>query len=157
MKFQLPKEVAQLAKARDRLRARYDGTGLNFTFDGNLVGDLGEAVAAELFRLSLKERNLEGIDAIAEDGRTTVQIKATVTGRGPAFRFIKKRARHLLFLSMDLEKRTIEVVFNGPEKIALSKLPNKWVGQRTLTDKQIRDADQMVDASKRLAPKVDPI
>ena len=58
---------------------------------------------------------------------------------------------------MDLERRTIEVVFNGPEHIALEMLPDKWVGQRSLTAKQIRDADQMVDASHRLAPKVDPI
>ncbi len=157
MKFQLPKEVEQLAEARDRLLARYASSRRTFTFDGNLVGDLGEAVAAELFGLSLKKKNVEGVDAIAEDGRTTVQIKATVTGRGPAFRFIKKTAQHLLFLNMDLERRTIEVVFNGPEHIALSMLSDKWVGQRTLTDKQIRDADQMVDASNRLAPKVDTI
>ncbi|WP_376774323.1 DUF6998 domain-containing protein [Rhizobium leguminosarum] len=28
--------------------------GLSFTFDAKLVGDIGEAVAAELFRLTLK-------------------------------------------------------------------------------------------------------
>lgn len=47
--FELPAEIQPLLEARDKLRQRYAASGLCFTLDGNLVGDIGEAVAAELF------------------------------------------------------------------------------------------------------------
>ena len=35
----------------NRLRDHYRSAALEFTLDGNLIGDIGEAVAAELFGL----------------------------------------------------------------------------------------------------------
>ena len=103
--FPLPPLVTDLVNARNRIRSHYQsmleakgGTAqLHFTFDGNLVGDIGEALAAELFGIRLvDEKSTEGIDGYAPDGRT-VQVKATGTGRGPAFRQTQMRADHLLF------------------------------------------------------------
>ena len=72
---------------REVLRKRGGDVQLEFTLDGNLVGDLGEAIAVELFGIRLVEaKSTEGIDGCAPDGSTTVQVKATGTGRGPAFR-----------------------------------------------------------------------
>lgn len=48
--FQLPAEIQPLLATRDYLRQRYTSSELRFTLDGNLVGDIGEAVAAELCR-----------------------------------------------------------------------------------------------------------
>ena len=59
--------------------------GLHFILDGKLVGDIGEAVAAEMFGLKLVPGGGTGIDGHTSDGRT-VQVKATGTGRGPVFR-----------------------------------------------------------------------
>ncbi|WP_425356487.1 DUF6998 domain-containing protein [Xaviernesmea rhizosphaerae] len=39
-----------------------------FTLDGNLIGDVGEAAAAERFGLKLSPRNGTGIDGHAPDG-----------------------------------------------------------------------------------------
>lgn len=156
--FKLPTAIEDLVASRNKLRDHYQamleakgGTAqLHFTFDGNLVGDIGEALAAELFGIRLIDtKSTEGIDGYAPDGRT-VQVKATGTGRGPAFRQTQIRADHLLFFDLDLEALTGTVVFNGPEHIAIARLPVSFSGQRSLTAKQIRNADRDVSDKDRL-------
>ena len=157
--FSLPPQIRELVEARNRLREHYrsvlesqraDAT-LSFTLDGNLVGDIGEAIAVELFGIRLVEqKSYEGIDGFAPDGRTTVQVKATGTKRGPAFRQTETRADHLLFFDLDFEKLSGEVVFNGPEHLAVAKLPPTFSGQRSLTPGQIRAVDLMVQTDQRL-------
>lgn len=148
--FPLPPAVADLVAARNRLRSHYAAVGLKFTIDGNLIGDLGEAIAAELFGIVLTPgRVAEGIDGHAADGRS-VQVKATGTNRGPAFRLTETKADHLLFFDLDFERETGTVVFNGPESIATSLLPPAFTGQRSLTRQQIRAADARVMSADRL-------
>jgi hypothetical protein len=70
--------------------------GASFALDGNLIGDLGEALANEYFGVRLVERNGAGINGYARDGRI-IQVKASATGRGAAFRNTETRAvRELL-------------------------------------------------------------
>lgn len=147
--FDLPPVITDLVVARNRLRDHYLSASLDFTLDGNLIGDIGEAVAAELFGLKLSPRNGTGIDGYAPDGRT-VQVKATGTNRGPAFRMVDTRASHLLFLEFNLDDLKGEIIFNGPEEVALRFLPASWVGQRSLTKRQIRQADMLVPEDQRL-------
>ncbi|EFG4742122.1 hypothetical protein BM885_005205, partial [Escherichia coli] len=101
-----------------------------------------------LFGIALTDRNGAGIDGQV-NGRS-VQIKATGTGRGPAFRVVDARADHLIFLNIDFETLQGEVVFNGPEEIALKSLPTTWIGQRSLTRSQILAADKLVPTEDRL-------
>jgi hypothetical protein len=107
--FSLPPAIAVLLEARNSLRKHYEAVlrkqnsdvELKFTLDGNLVGDIGEAIAVELFGIKLVEtKSTEGIDGYAPDGHTTVQVKATGTKRGAAFRKTDTRADHLLFLGL---------------------------------------------------------
>lgn len=147
--FDLPPVIAELVLARNRVRDHYKSAALTFTLDGNLIGDIGEAVAAELFGIKLSVRNGTGIDGHAPDGRS-VQIKATGTSGGPAFRMVDTRADHLLFLEFDLANLKGDVVFNGPERVALQFLPPTWVNQRSLTKVQIRKADLLVADEQRL-------
>lgn len=149
MEFSLPPVVTELVRARNRLREHYAAAALEFTLDGNLVGDIGEAVAAELFGLKLSPRNGTGIDGHAADGRS-VQVKATGRGRGPAFRMVDTRADHLLFLDLDFEACKGWVLFNGPEHLAISLLPQTWEGQRSLTRLQIARANSLVAEADRL-------
>lgn len=149
MAFKLPPVITDLLLARNRLRDHYRSAALDFTLDGNLIGDIGEAVAAELFDLKLSPRNGTGIDGHAPDGRS-VQVKATGTNRGPAFRMVDTRADHLLFLVFDLENLKGEVVYNGPEEPVIKLLPTSWVGQKTVSMAQMRRADAMVRNEHRL-------
>lgn len=147
--FSLPPVITDLVLARNRLRDHYRTANLDFTLDGNLIGDIGEAVAAELFGLKLSPRNGTGVDGHAPDGRS-VQVKATGTSRGPAFRMVDTRADHLLFLVFDLETLKGEVVYNGPEEPVIKLLPTEWVGQKTVSLSRIRRADATVCDSLRL-------
>jgi hypothetical protein len=157
--FPLPGPLNDLVLARDAVRDHYARilrnrnatTTLNFTFDGNLVGDLGEAIAVEYFGLVLEQRKSnEGVDGHC--GGRSVQVKATGTSRGPAFRNTQTRADHLLFFELDFERRRAELVYNGPEHIAFSMLPPSFDGQRSLTNRQIRIADKEVEENDRLKP-----
>lgn len=163
--FPLPPAIADLIAARNKVRDHYQAAlrnqgsavELKFTLDGNLVGDIGEAIAAELFGVTLVEtKSTEGIDGYAPDGRT-VQVKATGTGRGPAFRCTETRADHLLFFDLDFETAKGHVVFNGPEHYAMKYLPVAFDNQRSLTRKQIRDADLHVAPEERLSTRSIPL
>ncbi|WP_245280207.1 DUF6998 domain-containing protein [Pseudorhizobium pelagicum] len=147
--FTLPPIITDLVLARNRLRDHYRSSALDFTLDGNLIGDIGEAVAAELFGLKLSPRNGTGIDGHAPDGRS-VQVKATGTNRGPAFRMVDTRADHLLFLVFDVENLKGEVVYNGPEEPVIKLLPTSWVGQKAVSMAQIRRANARVLDDQRL-------
>ncbi|NVD29420.1 hypothetical protein HUO14_16095 [Parasphingorhabdus flavimaris] len=157
--FKLPGQISILLEARNQVRSYYEerlkiqgsDAKLKFTLDGNLVGDIGEAIAVELFGVKLVPgKSTEGIDGYSPDGRHTVQIKATGTGRGPAFRRTQTRADHLLFFELDFDRATGIVVYNGPERRALAYLPDVFQGQRSLTKNQIRAADSMVLDHERL-------
>lgn len=147
--FKLPSVVAKLIAARNGVREHYKSAGLKFTLDGNLVGDIGEAIAAELFGITLVAANGTGIDGHAADGRS-VQVKATGTGRGPIFRDVDTRADHLLFFDIDFENLRGEIIFNGPEHTTLARMPAAWIGQRPISKVQIRAADALVAMEDRL-------
>lgn len=157
--FTLPPAIAVLLEARNSVRAHYEEmlrnqgsqVELKFTLDGNLVGDIGEAIAAELFGVKLVEtKSTEGIDGFAPDGRT-VQVKATGTKRGPAFRKTETRADHLLFFCLDFENATGSIAYNGPEHHVTRYLPDGFTGQRMVSRGQIKAANGIVSDGDRLA------
>lgn len=148
-KFVLPPVITELVIARDRVRRHYAVPGLSFTLDGKLVGDIGEAVAAELFGLTLKPGGGPGVDGHAPDGRS-VQVKATGTGRGPVFRKVDVRADHLIFIEFDFEKLAGEIVFNGPEHVALQDMPDTWSNQRPVSPRKIRLLNENISEADRL-------
>lgn len=152
--------LAELVASRNKLRDHYNGilrqshsevVQLHFTFDGNLVGDLGEALAVKHFGVRLLEtKSHPGIDGHTADGKSTVQVKATGTGRGPAFRQTETKADYLLFFEIDFENGRAKVIFSGPEHYATVKLPKKFSGQRSLSASAIRAANDEVPDAERL-------
>ncbi|SDR00237.1 hypothetical protein [Pseudovibrio sp. Tun.PSC04-5.I4] len=156
--FALPYAIRPLVEARAQLKLHYNKmmldkghcSSLKFTFDGNLVGDIGEALAVEYFGIILgKQRSKEGISGNWSDGRT-VQVKATGTNRGPAFRSIKVKADHLLFFNIDFENSAFSIVFNGPERLALECLPAVFTNQRTLSLRKTIEANSKVHPADRI-------
>jgi hypothetical protein len=105
--FKLPDVILRLVEAHQAVVKHYEASRRTFTLDGKLIGDIGEAVACELFDIELSASNDHGIDAYAKDGRS-VQIKATATSGNPMFRPVEKRADHLIFLGLDLKSASQE-------------------------------------------------
>ena len=149
MNFRLPQQISKLVDARNALKAHYSDVDLRFTFDGNLVGDLGEAIAADLFGIKLTGRSHEGIDGYAPDGRS-VQVKASGTKRGAPFRLVETCADHLLFFHFDYDECAGEVVYNGPEEPVRQTLPAHWVGQRSVSAATFRRLNKLVGDEDRL-------
>ena len=156
--FILPPAIAGLVAARNRVRDHYNdilGQGghqvrLDYTLDGNLVGDIGESLAVELFGIRLVDsRSHPGIDGFSPDGRA-VQVKATGRGLGPAFRPVETRADHLLFFDLDFDGCKGTVFYNGPEYLAVAALPDLWTGQRLVSRKRLREIDATLTDEQRL-------
>ncbi|WP_091145781.1 hypothetical protein [Novosphingobium sp. CF614] len=147
--FKLPPSISKLVSARNELKDHYKDIDLRFTFDGNLVGDLGEAVAADLFGIMLTGRSNEGIDGYAPDGRS-VQVKASGTKRGAPFRLVETSADHLLFFHFDYDQCIGEVVYNGPEEPVRHVLPASWDGQRSVSAAAFRRLNKLVSDGDRL-------
>ena len=151
--FALPPAIKCLVAAQKKLRDHYESATkgrLEFTFDGNLVGDIGEALAVELFGLDLTQsKSSEGVDGTAPDKRT-VQVKTTGTGRGPAFRKTKLDAQQLLVFSIDFGGCCATLVYNGPEYPVRDVLPSTWTGQRSVSMKALKDLNESLSASERL-------
>ncbi|WP_222256943.1 DUF6998 domain-containing protein [Rhizobium leguminosarum] len=70
--------------------------------------------------------------------------------RGPVFRKVEARAEHLIFIAFDFEKLTGEVVFNGPEHIALRGMPETWANRRPVSPQVIRLLNEEVLPGDRL-------
>lgn len=134
----LPAEVGKLAEGIEALRQRYGHLSLTFTPDGNLVGDLGEAIAAELFGVQLSERNAKGIDGSLADGRT-VQVKASGRNRGVAFTDAAgSEAELLLVLRINFRESSFEVIYRGPYAPVRALLPGSWRGQKIISMTKLR-------------------
>jgi hypothetical protein len=131
--LQLPEVIKDLWTAQQALARHYADTGLRFTLDGRLVGDIAEALALHHFDLLLPDKRTGGVDALTRTGKT-VQVKGTGKhNSGPAFTPGKGRADYLLFFAINFEANTAAVIYNGPEAPVRALLPNdKWEGTKVL-------------------------
>jgi hypothetical protein len=153
--FQLPPQVRPLSKARIDVRDYYRTKGLHleFSFDGNLVGDFGEACAVEEYGMKLVEgRANEGFDGYAPNSEKTIQVKT----KGPstnriAFSYSKTEADHLLVIELDFDRGTGCAIYNGPERYVREFLPNEpWRGQKHVSLPQLRKAATRILDDERL-------
>lgn len=148
--FQMDQEVKAFVKAHRRLCEHYGKSGLKFTLDGKLVGDLAEVIAAELFGLKLCEKRTAGVDCLARDGRS-VQVKATGSfSKGPAFTPGEGRADHFIFLRLDFASATGSIAYNGPEKPIRQLLPVGFTGTKRVSLAKVLEADRAVPQTGRL-------
>ena len=132
--FYLPDAVRQIAHARNNLIRHYSDSGLSFTPDGKLVGDLGEAVAAQMFDIDIAQQKY--IDGFARYDRRPVQIKATGRAKGSfLFRSCAFEAMaeiHLIALVFCWDECTFQVVYNDREHAVRPKFSPGAFGQKAL-------------------------
>ena len=135
----LPQPVRDLWHAQQALAKHYVNTGLKFTLDGRLVGDIAEALALEHFGLRLPDKRTKGVDALTASGET-VQVKASgLKDSGPAFTLGTGIARYLLFISIDFSSGRATVLYNGLEAPVRNKLlPSEWIGTKVVNLSALR-------------------
>lgn len=129
----------------------FEHTGLTFTLDGKLVGDIGEAIVAESYGIVLCAKRTPGVDGHTADGRT-VQIKATGRSKaGPAFTPGKGVADHLIFIRIDFDHGRATILYNGPEAPVRKLLPLSWSGTKVVNLGLVLSLDKKTNSKKRLA------
>ena len=128
----LPTAIKQLCKITSKLKKNHKSK--HFTLDGRLVGDLGEVLAEQNYRITLYEKLEKDYDAITSDNKK-VQIKATFKDH------INYPGNYVpeMFLALKINPDgTFEEIYNGPGKYIhklikrrkmpynrLHRLPNK--------------------------------
>lgn len=146
----LPEPIIAFFKAHKAMCAKLAHAHLKFTLDGKLVGDIGEAVVADAFGISLCTARTPGIDGNA--GGRKVQIKATGRANaGPAFSPGEGIADHLIFVRIDYDSGVATVIYNGPEAPVRALLPEQWHGTKEVRLTRIVAANEQVADSDRLA------
>lgn len=135
----LPRPVIDLWRAQQALMRHYASTGLKFTLDGRLVGDIAEAIALEHFKLRLPAKRTKGVDALTASG-DTVQIKASgLENSGPAFTPGTGIARYLLFFRINFSAGSAIVLYNGLEEPVRARLlPRDWTGTKVVNLSALR-------------------
>ncbi len=146
----LPLVVKQFMRAHDKLVEEWRDTGLRFTLDGRLVGDIAEALAGQAFGLHFPTKRTPGVDLFTVD-RRSVQVKASGIGKGPAFTPGEGTAHYLIFMLIDFRKLTASIVYNGPEQPVRNELPAGFQGTKRVKLDTVRvlDASQ-TDRLKRI-------
>ena len=125
----MPEVVRRLVEAHAALVQAHRETGLRFTLDGRLVGDIAETLAAAHFDLEICKKRTPGVDAKTRDGKT-VQVKSSAIGKGPAFSPGEGQADHLIFLLLDFDQCAATIAYNVPESRVRALLPEKFYGTK---------------------------
>ncbi|OHD54550.1 MAG: hypothetical protein A2Y33_05095 [Spirochaetes bacterium GWF1_51_8] len=126
----MDKNIQELLSIIEKLKNEFN-TGRdkeyirNFTLDGKLVGDIGEVLAEEHYRISLLPASEEQYDAETEFGKK-VQIKTTMKNN---LNFPRDNVPELyLGIKVSTEGENIGdiiEIFNGPGKLIRDKLTNR--------------------------------
>jgi hypothetical protein len=137
MKATIPRAVEQLLAIVEELRTTLPKK--RFTLDGRLVGDIGEALAEQLYAVTVFDRLQRHHDAKADDGRL-VQVKATMQGT------LTFPADHIpeyyLGLSIDATGTAAEV-FNGPGKLVFEVVKGRKKPKNNLHSLSVRALEEL--------------
>ncbi len=101
------KEINELLEITKKLKEKYDR---NFTLDGNLVGDIGEVLAAEKYGLELFKKNTHVHDAFELSTKRLIQIKSSFSNTSY---FPCNNVPDFFLAIQILNDGTIEELFNG--------------------------------------------
>lgn len=146
------KEIREAVKALQEIRTRLNQQfeHWEFTLDGNLVGDIGEAYVFAHFDVTKIGTGTKDHDFEASDGKL-VQVKMTqrtTLGLGlkePAFEYLVA-----LYLDSDGE---IEVLYNGPGATVYTR-PGK-PHRKSIPIKELRKLNMDVNDANRVPKRTE--
>lgn len=136
----------RLYEARNELRALFPD--LKFTLDGNLIGDIGEAITTRDFGLLKLPPGTPGHDFRTPDGRL-VQVKTTqaITGGKVGLGLTMQSFEHLIVIQL-MERGDYRILFDGPGTLIDAARTHRKTP--SLTVKQLTALNQQVDPMDRI-------
>ena len=152
MKIKMSPAISKFVSAHNNLVQEWQHTNLKFTLDGKLVGDIAEAIAADLFDLDFPDKRTPGVDLVTKT-KQTVQVKASGINKGPAFTPGKGKAEYLIFFLLDFEECTAEIVYNGLEAPIRDRLPEGFSGTKRVRLSDVLQINEIQNNRLKLARK----
>ncbi len=143
----IQKAIQQLCKITTELKDNHKSK--KFTLDGRLVGDLGEVIAEENYKITLFDNIQPLYDATTEDGKM-VQIKATFKDK------LTFPTEHIpeLFLGLKLnEDGSFKEIYNGPGKYIkelIGKRKSPYNRLHLLPIEKLRDISSKIPETERI-------
>jgi hypothetical protein len=107
----MKEEIIGLLNITTSLREKYKR---NFTLDGKLIGDIGEALAREIYNIELHPENTKDYDAFEIGSNKQIQIKSTMKGY---FTFPFNHTPEFYLAIKITDTGNIESIYNGPGHI----------------------------------------
>ena len=146
----LPKLIADLYNIVDELSAMFPGQ--KFTPDGHLIGSIGEAVAKEIYGLTLVPASTKNFDATL--GNQNVQVKMTA-GKRVSVSDTNEYAHLLIVLHLDRKRGFTEVFAGGFPVQFLQTKTRTSRGYRLCSTKELQElnvhtVDEAVSGSMKL-------
>jgi hypothetical protein len=147
----MKKEIKSLMRIVDKLQRRYKAKNKKFTLDGRLVGDIGEVLAEEKFRIKLYDKLIKNYDGETIEERKPIQIKATMKDR----LCYPSTFHPKVFLGVKiLPSGEIEVVYNGDTKPIKRYLLTRKKPQNqnfyTITNSKLLQLNNLVNSNSRI-------
>lgn len=147
------KEIQQLLDITASLKKQFEGK-LDFSLDGRLVGDIGEALVSEKFDIELYGKNEHRYDGFHRLTNKKVQIKASM---GYNFNYhypFNVDLEHYIAVHINTDG-SLEVIDNGPGKYINQFLKDNnrksyrdiWT---TIAASHLRQLDAKLNSSQRL-------
>lgn len=145
------KEIQQLLNITASLKAQYEGK-LDFSLDGRLVGDIGEALVSAKFDIELYGKNEPTYDGFHRPTNKKVQIKSSM-----AYNFsypYDVDLEHYIAVHIEPDG-SLEVLYNGPGKYINKFLKDNqrksyrkiWTA---ITANHLRELNKVVKDSEKL-------
>lgn len=142
-------KVKELIKIVGELNGQYPHK--EFTLDGRLVGDLGEIVVEENYRVELYDKVVQKYDAVSEDDKKEVQIKTTMKGSV----WYPRDYHPERFLAIELKENGDFVeLYNGDTKpfedYIKTRKRNPSYNYYTVTKGKLLELNDLVDDATRI-------
>jgi hypothetical protein len=146
----MPSVIQSLYAQQEVLRIAYPA--YSFALDGNLIGDIGEAIAQIFFGLEKLPGNSQQHDMKRPEDGLLVQVKTTqkaANSKPVGLGLVKRTFDCLLVLELERDG-SFEVLYNGPGSVIDEKRQNKT--SSSLSRLQLRECQKLVSDEHRLKP-----
>lgn len=145
-------KVKELIKIVGELNGQYPHK--EFTLDGRLVGDLGEILVEENYRIKLYDKVVEKYDAISLDDNKKVQIKTTM--KGSVWYPRDTHPERLIAIELK-EDGDFDELYNGEtepfKKYIEGRKRNESYNYYTVTKGKLLELNDLVDETTRIKRK----
>jgi len=143
------KEIHELFNIIHKLKRKYPNR--QFTLDGRLVGDIGEIIAQNEYKINLYKKQTEIYDGVSSNGKK-VQIKTTFKEKITFPCESSKVPDYLIGIKL-FENGEHEIIYNGPGVLIYNLLKDRKKtknGYHLISVKKLKEINLMIPKNNKI-------